>query len=57
MQEMQVWYSIPGSGRSPDEGNGNAIIIALIALMLQNFCLGSTMDVGAWQSTVCGGAE
>ena len=30
--------SIPGSGRSPGEGNGNP---------LQNFCLGNPMDRGA----------
>ena len=34
--------SIPGSGRSPGEGNGNA---------LQYFCLGNLMDRGAWQAT------
>ena len=31
--------SIPGSGRSPGEGNGNP---------LQRSCLGSPMDSGAW---------
>ena len=30
---------IPGSGRSPGEGISNP---------LQNFCLGSPMDRGAW---------
>ena len=30
--------SIPGSGRSPSEGNGNP---------LQYFCLGNSMDRGA----------
>ena len=30
---------IPGSGRSPGEGNGNP---------LQYFCLGNSMDRGAW---------
>ena len=31
--------SIPGSGRSPGEGNGNP---------LQYFCLKNSMDRGAW---------
>ena len=35
--------SIPGSGRSPGEGNGNP---------LQYSCLGNPMDRGAWQTTV-----
>ena len=34
---------IPGSGRSPGEGNGNP---------LQYFCLENSMDRGAWQATV-----
>ena len=34
---------IPGSGRPPGEGNGNP---------LQYSCLESSMDRGAWQSTV-----
>ena len=34
---------IPGSGRSPGEGNGNP---------LQYSCLGNPMDRGAWQATV-----
>jgi len=33
---------IPGSGRSPGEGNGNP---------LQYFCPGNPMDRGAWQAT------
>ena len=33
----------PGSGRSPEVGNGNP---------LQHSCLGIPMDSGAWQSTV-----
>ena len=37
--------SIPGSGRSPREGNGNP---------LQYFCLENPMDRGAWQATVHG---
>ena len=39
---------IPGSGRSPGEGNGNP---------LQYSCLGSPMDKGAWQVTVHGVAK
>ena len=31
--------SIPGSGRSPREGNGNTV---------QYICLGNPMDRGAW---------
>ena len=34
--------SIPGSGRSLGEGNGNP---------LQYSCLGNPVDRGAWQST------
>ena len=41
MQETQG--SIPGSGRSPGEGNGNS---------LQYSCLGNPMDRGAWWATV-----
>ena len=37
--------SIPGSGRSPGEGNGNPI---------QYSCLENPMDGGAWQATVHG---
>ena len=37
--------SIPGSGRSPGEENGNP---------LQYSCLGHPMDRGAWQATVHG---
>ena len=40
--------SIPGSGRSPGEGNGNP---------LQCFCLENPMDRGAWQVTVHGVAR
>ena len=39
---------IPGSGRSPGEGNGNS---------LQYFCLGNSMDRGVWQATVHGVAK
>ena len=35
--------SVPGSGRSPGEGNGNP---------LQNSCLESPTDRGAWRATV-----
>ena len=35
--------SIPGSGRSPGEENGNP---------LQDSCLGNPMDRGAWRATV-----
>ena len=35
--------SIPESGRSPGEGNGNP---------LQYSCLGNPRDRGAWQATV-----
>ena len=37
--------SIPGSGRSPGEGNGNP---------LQLYCLGNSMDRGAWWATIHG---
>ena len=37
--------SVPGSGRSPGEGNGNP---------LQYSCLENPMDIGAWQATVHG---
>ena len=37
--------SIPGSGRSPGEGNGNP---------LQYSCLENSMDRGAWWATVHG---
>ena len=37
--------SIPGSGRSPGEGNGNS---------LQYFCLENPVDRGAWRATVHG---
>ena len=39
---------IPGSGRSPGEGNGNP---------LQYSCLENPMDTGAWQATVHGVEE
>ena len=40
--------SIPGSGRSPGEGNGNP---------LQYSCLENPMDGGAWWATVHGDAK
>ena len=40
--------SIPGSGRSPEEGNGNP---------LQYTCLEISMDGGAWWPTVHGVTE
>ena len=40
--------SIPGSGRSPGEGNGNP---------LQYFCLENPMDGRAWWATVHGVAK
>ena len=40
--------SIPGSGRSPGEGNGNP---------LQDACLENSMDRGAWQATVYGATK
>ena len=39
---------IPGSGRSPEVGNGN---------LLQCSCLGNPMDRGAWWATVRGVAH
>ena len=40
--------SIPGSGRSPEEGTGNP---------LQYSCLENPMDGGAWSATVHGVAK
>ena len=40
--------SIPGSGRSPGEGNSNP---------LQNSCLGNCMDREAWRAAVQGVAK
>ena len=40
--------SIPGSERSPEEGNGNP---------LQYSCLEKPMDRGAWRATVRGAAK
>ena len=43
--DIQDTGLIPGSGRSPGEGNGDP---------LQYSCLENPMDRGAWQVTVCG---
>ena len=45
-----IWVevSIPVSGRSPGEGNGNP---------LQYSCLGNSVDGRAWQATVHGVAK
>ena len=53
--------SIPGSGRSPGEGNGKPTPVFLGILrkyleILRNF-LGNPMDRGAWQATVHGVAK
>ena len=40
--------SIPGSGRSPEQGNGKP---------LQYSCMENPMDRGAWQATVHGVAK
>ena len=40
--------SVPGSGRSPGEENGN---------LFQYSCLGNSTDRGAWQAIVLGVAE
>ena len=46
MQETkEMWSSIPGSGRSPGEGNSNS---------LQYSCLENSMGRGAWRVTVLG---
>ena len=43
--DIRVAGSIPGSGRSPGEGNGYP---------LQYSCPENPMDRGAWRATVCG---
>ena len=40
--DIRVASSVPGSGRSPGEGNGNPV---------QYSCLGNPMDRGAWWAT------
>ena len=42
------WGLIPGSGRSPGEGNGYPI---------QYSCLGNPMDRRVWRATVRGGRK
>ena len=44
-EDTGVVGSIPGSGRSPGEGNSNP---------LQYSCLKGPMDRGAWRATVYG---
>ena len=46
--EVRDAGSIPGSGRSPGEGNGNPC---------QYSCLENSMDRGTWQATVHGLAK
>jgi len=48
MQEIRDAGSVPGWGRSPGEGNGNA---------LQYSCLENSMDRGACPATVHGVAD
>ena len=45
---MQTLGSVPGSGRSPEEGHGNP---------LKYSCLENPLDRGAWQATVHGVAK
>ena len=45
---QETMGSIPGSGRSPEEGNGNPF---------QYCCLRNHMDRGAWWATVHGVAK
>ena len=45
MQETQHTGSIPGSGKSSEEGNGNP---------LQYSCLENPMDRGCWRAAVHG---
>ena len=47
-EDIRDMGSIPGSGRSPGEGNGNS---------LHYSCLENPMDRRAWQATVCGVTE
>ena len=41
--KQDMWGLIPGSGRSPGEGNGS---------LLQYSCLENSMNRRAWQATV-----
>ena len=45
--QAQTWVRclLQGSGRSPEEGNGN---------LLQYSCLENNKDRGGWWATVCG---
>ena len=45
---QEILSSVPGWGRSPEEGNGNS---------LQYYCLEKFMDKGAWRATVHGLAK
>ena len=47
MQEMQA--QIPGSGRYPGEGNGNALQYWIFS------CLGNSINRGDWQAKVLRG--
>ena len=54
--------SIPGSGRSPREGNGNPLDIYLIYTSILDIyipysCLENPMDRGTWWATVHGVAK
>ena len=46
--DTRDWSSTPGSGRSPEVGNGN---------VLQYSCLEKPMDRGAWWAIICGVTE
>ena len=48
VKNLTLQETIPGSGRSPGEGNSNP---------LQYSCLGNSIDVGAWQAAVHGVAK
>ena len=48
LANARVSSSVPGSGRSPGEGNG---------YQLQCSCLENPMDRGAWRAMVHGGAK
>ena len=47
-EDARVAASVPRSGRSPGEENGNP---------LQYSCLGNTLNRGAWRATVRGVAK
>ena len=44
--DIRDWHWIPGSGRSPGEGNGNP---------LQYSCLENPVDRGTWWATIHAG--